>query len=386
MEQPLSQTSFEQDFELHLDRPLGDGMSGTVYACTRRADGLECAVKFLGATKAAAEEIRLHQYCAQHVAFGVVQPVAVYENVVLRRLPGLPFARRHVLVLEYMRHGDLFTLLSRNKGALSERTAAQVLVSAARTLAALHALEVTHRDIKLENFMVVRDDPADPERVRVKLTDFGFAKQGTGMQTPLGTGYYLSPEMVHASREQRRQSILGTPSKFEYDPKCDVWSLGVCYYMLLVNYAPFRTDIPNLPLNHEMRERIVRGDWGFRPAHLWQHISETSKDLIRQLLVVDPKARMSAAALARNIGLAGLAGVPAAMPARSLVLDTPAMRFMARHAANSNRNNADSNDNSNNNNSNNTSCGAGTAGLSPVQEEPSSMSIDSHDTPPCCSS
>lgn len=40
----------------------------------------------------------------------------------------------------------------------------------------------------------------------------------------MGTPYYMAPEVV------RKQSV---------GPKADMWSLGVCMYVMLVGYPPF---------------------------------------------------------------------------------------------------------------------------------------------------
>ena len=79
-----------------------------------------------------------------------------------------------------------------------------------------------HRDLKPENILLNKD----LENPRVTIVDFGTAehlKPGSKFSTKNGTSYYIAPEVI----------------KFEYDEKCDVWSIGVILYILLVGYPPF---------------------------------------------------------------------------------------------------------------------------------------------------
>jgi MAP/microtubule affinity-regulating kinase len=78
----------------------------------------------------------------------------------------------------------------------------------------LHELNITHRDIKLENVLYVA------ETQEVKLIDFGFStlmKQSRKMFC--GTPSYMAPEIV------RRTQYVGQP--------VDIWALGVILYTLV---------------------------------------------------------------------------------------------------------------------------------------------------------
>ena len=73
-----------------------------------------------------------------------------------------------------------------------------------------------HRDLKPQNILV-----SNAKNVEIKLTDFGFATffdEDEKLDLPLGTPYYLSPEIV---KEEK------------YDQKCDIWSAGVIMYEML---------------------------------------------------------------------------------------------------------------------------------------------------------
>lgn len=63
----------------------------------------------------------------------------------------------------------------------------------------------------------------------VVIGDFGFAKIGesTGV-TKLGTPYYMAPEILNVMNNQ------------EYNNKCDVFSLGVCFFAMIFGELPFK--------------------------------------------------------------------------------------------------------------------------------------------------
>jgi serine/threonine protein kinase len=72
-----------------------------------------------------------------------------------------------------------------------------------------------------------------------------------------------------------------------YDQQCDLWSAGVVIYAILGGYCPFEGGPFELP------HLICAGDYRFHEKY-WKDISDPSKDLIRHLLVVNPKERHTA--------------------------------------------------------------------------------------------
>jgi len=73
-----------------------------------------------------------------------------------------------------------------------------------------HKLNISHRDLKPDNFLLKSNDP----NAEVKVVDFGLSKEinDNKFATNIGTAYYVAPEVLSG----------------KYTYKCDIWSLGVC--------------------------------------------------------------------------------------------------------------------------------------------------------------
>ena len=64
-----------------------------------------------------------------------------------------------------------------------------------------------------------------------------------------------------------------------------MWSVGVIIFVLLVGYPPFLKDSQT-----ELFQQIRSGDWVFHERD-WENISADARELIENLLVVDPEQR-----------------------------------------------------------------------------------------------
>jgi uncharacterized RDD family membrane protein YckC len=117
------------------------------------------------------------------------------------------------------------------EGALADRgpfplaAGIDVLVQAARGLAAAHGAGVVHRDVKPSNLMLLPDG-------RVKVADFGLSKSLAGdVQATagriMGTPAYMSPEQVR-----------GRPT----DSRTDVYLLGLTAWCLFAGRPPFASE------------------------------------------------------------------------------------------------------------------------------------------------
>ena len=132
---------------------------------------------------------------------------------------GVPY-----LVLEYAPGPTLAAVLE-EEGLLPLPRAIGLLAQVAEGLAAAHAVDVLHRDLKPGNIVVQAGD-------RVKILDFGLAKI-VGADAPpslstqgflFGTPEYMSPEQVAGAK---------------LDARTDIYSLGVLAFGLLTGREPF---------------------------------------------------------------------------------------------------------------------------------------------------
>jgi eukaryotic-like serine/threonine-protein kinase len=115
-----------------------------------------------------------------------------------------------------------------------------MIVQAARGLAAAHGAGVVHRDVKPSNLMVLPDGT-------VKVTDFGLAKSlggnvdASGDGSLLGTPTYMSPEQC------RGRGV---------DARTDVYALGLTAWFLLAGRAPFASESLGQMLQDQMNSPL----------------------------------------------------------------------------------------------------------------------------------
>ncbi|KDO32188.1 CAMK/CAMK1 protein kinase [Saprolegnia parasitica CBS 223.65] len=255
-----------------LGRKLGAGAYATVYECGEVATKKQYACKV---------------YARHGLDAGALE-CALTEPYLLKRMyhPGILRCRgfykeptTYVLVMEELTGGDIFAKLHESKEKLTERDICRLVKLLLEALAYMHARDVVHRDLKLENLML----ESTGENAALKIVDFGFAVQlpskDAVLTEVLGTPGYMAPEVIQ-----------GQP----YSTPSDVWSAGVIVYTLLCGYPPFHHD--------EIQDvqklfRCICYGYFFFDVPYWDDISTEAQDLVRRMLRVTPADRATAAAL-----------------------------------------------------------------------------------------
>nr|ASL69961.1 calcium-dependent protein kinase [Hordeum vulgare] len=174
------------------------------------------------------------------------------------------------LVMELCDGGELFDRIVA-RGRYTERAAAAAARTVAEVVRACHAHGVMHRDLKPENFLYAGKE----EDAQLKAIDFGlsvFFRPGERFTEIVGSPYYMAPEVLRRS----------------YGPEVDIWSAGVILYILLCGVPPFWAET-----EQGVARSILRGalDLDREP---WPRISDSAKSLVRQMLHMDPRKRLTA--------------------------------------------------------------------------------------------
>ncbi|XP_055075005.2 serine/threonine-protein kinase DCLK3 [Misgurnus anguillicaudatus] len=176
------------------------------------------------------------------------------------------------LLMELVTGGDLFDAISQN-GRFNEPSAACMIRDISQALEYIHDKSIAHRDIKPENLLVQRHGNGS---LNLKLADFGLAMVITEpVFTVCGTPTYVAPEIL---------------AETGYGVEVDIWAMGVILFVLLSGFPPFRSPERN---QEELFCLIQKGDVHFLSPY-WDNVSEGAKALVRALLEVDPKKRLTA--------------------------------------------------------------------------------------------
>jgi serine/threonine-protein kinase len=208
-----------QRFE--LQRVIGEGGMGVVWAARDLSDGRAVALKFHKNEGQADERSRERFMREAEAAMSVRHPHVAQVYAVLATPAGVPF-----LVMDLLQGESLRQRLDR-RPRLTLNQVVQVMSRVCAAVEAAHARTLIHRDLKPENIFLTPDN--------VLVLDFGIAKRlpkaGLGHAETaltsaggfLGTPCYMAPEQVYGE---------------ELDERADVWSLGIVLYECLTGVLP----------------------------------------------------------------------------------------------------------------------------------------------------
>jgi eukaryotic-like serine/threonine-protein kinase len=210
-----------------LDRVLGQGGMGVVWAATHTITRRGVAMKFLKGPAHARPEMRRRFLREARAAATVQHPSVVEVHDVFELDDETPVMVMDLLV------GETLGQRIASQGPLSVHQVASILLPVVSAVGTAHSRGVVHRDLKPENIFLAENEEGQTE---IKVLDFGIAKlanlegeavtqsQLTGTGSMLGTPCYSAPEQLFGEK------II--------DHRADVWALGVVLYECLSNQLP----------------------------------------------------------------------------------------------------------------------------------------------------
>jgi serine/threonine-protein kinase len=210
-----------------VQRIIGRGGMGEVYAARHTQTGKDVALKLIRTTPGSGDE-QVRRFLREARAATAIQHPNVIEVFdVFAEPDGTP-----VMVMELLKGEPLSKRLARER-AFPLHVVAELLVPACRALQAAHAKGIVHRDLKPDNIFLA----TTPSGTVPKVLDFGIAK-------------VLDPTKISSETQGQQTntgSILGTPHYMSYeqamsdktvDHRTDVWSMGVMIFEALTGRRP----------------------------------------------------------------------------------------------------------------------------------------------------
>lgn len=258
-----------------IKEELGKGAFSVVYRAQHITSGEKVAVKIIQfSSLSSSEQLRQERILENEIK--IMQRIRERcDTTNLIKLKDVVREENRIaIVMEVLEGKELFDrIVARQR--YTEQDAAQLMIKIMRAVQTLHNAGILHRDLKPENLVFA----SDAEDAEVKITDFGLAMVMDWPdvhKTVVGTPNYVAPEVVSIQ-----------PRGPFYGPPCDIWSMGVILYILLVGYPPFYHE--NV---RELFKQIRRGAYEFH-ADQWANISKDAKDLVSRMLVTDPNKRLT---------------------------------------------------------------------------------------------
>ncbi|XP_053062553.1 serine/threonine-protein kinase Chk2 isoform X5 [Acinonyx jubatus] len=258
--------------EYIMSKTLGSGACGEVKLAFERKTCKKVAVKIISKRKFAVGSER-----EADPALNVETEIEILKKLnhpCIIKIKDFFEAEDYYIVLELMEGGELFDRVVGNK-RLKEATCKLYFYQMLLAVQYLHENGIIHRDLKPENVLL----SSQKEDCLIKITDFGQSKilgETSLMRTLCGTPTYLAPEVLNS---------FGTAG---YNRAVDCWSLGVILFICLSGYPPFSEHKTQVSL----KDQITSGKFNFIPE-VWAEVSEKALDLVKKLLIVDPKVRFT---------------------------------------------------------------------------------------------
>ena len=230
--------------------------NGILRLCQKIETGNYYCMKILKKIEIMESKIVEHLYNEYKILLKIYHPFIIQLKGINTRDPKALY-----YLFEFIQGGDLLNLLERNL-KFPEEQAKFYSASLITVIDYLHKKNIIVRNITPDSILISSSG-------YIKLINFNNAKilKNDYTNTLCGTPEYSSPEMLNRKGHGKAH---------------DLWSLGIILYHMLIGHTPFEDSDPL-----KMQQKILKGKPVFPKT-----IGKDAKNLIKHLLIVDPKKRL----------------------------------------------------------------------------------------------
>lgn len=278
-----------------IERLLGAGAMGAVYAAQHVTLGSSAALKFL-LPQLARVPVLAERFLREGRISATLKSPHVLQVTDVDQLPnGVPY-----LVMEMLEGRSLQARIGQSK-TLKVEEILDITLQILMGLEVAHGHEIVHRDLKPDNIFLLDHG----EGVHVQILDFGIAKVRASSEfqaltrpgSMMGTPEYMAPEQGESADTA--------------DARSDLYAVGVMLYEMLSGKLPVTGNTP-MEFVAKIRAKNVVPLAGHCPQ-----LPKTLTDLVQQAIASDPADRPASARemrlqLASHAGLLSFSGSRAA--------------------------------------------------------------------------
>lgn len=266
-QQPPPQIKKKKRNDFNFGKILGEGSYSTVVLAKENETGKEYAMKVLRKAHIIREK-KVPQVTREKEILAMTNhPFIVKLFFTFQDKENLYYG------LSYASRGELLQYIIK-LGSFDEDCSRFYISEIISAIEYLHNLGIIHRDLKPENILMSDD-------MHIKLADFGTAKlikqtkeeskplteQDIRAKSFVGTAQYVSPELL---------------TEKSFYKSSDLWALGCILYQFLAGRPPFRAGN-----DYQIFQKITKREFSFPEG-----FPEVPKDLVNQLIILDPKERL----------------------------------------------------------------------------------------------
>lgn len=258
--------------KFHTIKMIGKGSFARVYLVQNKENQKKYAVK------AFSKEYLMSQGKGKESLINEVEVMQKLKHEFVMNLEEVHESKNSIyLVLELLEGGELLNYISHQKN-LTLKDCHRIMFCILSALQYMNSKKIMHRDLKPDNMILKKK--ASLSKCTLKLVDFGLATIhdiDEYLYKRCGTPGFVAPEVINAPNNQN----------IHYTPKCDVFSAGVIFYILLTERSPF--DGKSF---REILQKNKKCQINFNHKSLDQ--KSPAVDLLKKMLEKDPKKRISA--------------------------------------------------------------------------------------------